>query len=350
MPKRFSQFLGTAAIYGLLLLPLASIMQGATIAYSISNATGNDGTFNFTFGFEFQANASILVTQLGIFDSSQDGLAEAHQVGIWTGSGILLGSNTIPNGTAAPLVSQFRYEPLLVPVALTAGQQYVIAASYPTNGDSFVFGASGLASTPDISIIIGRGGASGFAFPSIGCSATTGCDASYFGPNFQFTQTETVPEPSSLTLLLLVSVVGIIGLSARRSADSSSASFIVIVWERVPVKGKEAVAAIELAKTAQSEFPRVPILFLSSAATTECELNQRVAGCVFVQKPTIFSNARSAPDERSGGRNGCQASFPKQTIAKIRCTADRALFARTRGSYILIPFAGSRRAEGSDTN
>src|ERR1039457_2431628 len=39
---------------------------------------------------------------------------------------------------------------------------------------------------------------------------------------------------------------------------------------------------------------------------------------------TILSDARSAPDERSGGRSGCQASFPKQTTAKIRCTADRA--------------------------
>jgi DNA-binding response OmpR family regulator len=47
----------------------------------------------------------------------------------------------------------------------------------------------------------------------------------------------------------------------------------------------QGMSGIELAKTARSEFPRVPILFLSSAATTECELNQRVAGCVFVQKP-----------------------------------------------------------------
>jgi DDE superfamily endonuclease len=36
----------------------------------------------------------------------------------------------------------------------------------------------------------------------------------------------------------------------------------------------------------------------------------------------IFSGARSAPDERSGDRSECQASFPKQTTAKIRCTAD----------------------------
>ena len=39
---------------------------------------------------------------------------------------------------------------------------------------------------------------------------------------------------------------------------------------------------------------------------------------------TISSGARSAPDERSGDRSECQASFPKQTTAKIRCTADRA--------------------------
>src|SRR5215831_10778925 len=37
---------------------------------------------------------------------------------------------------------------------------------------------------------------------------------------------------------------------------------------------------------------------------------------------TILSNARSVPDERSGGRNGCQASSPKLTTAKIRCIVD----------------------------
>ena len=214
MLKRFSGFLGTAAIYGLLLLPLASIMRGGTVAYSIGTTTGNDAS-QFTFGFEFQANANILVTDLGIFDSSQDGLADTHQVGIWTNSGTLLGSNTIPSGTTAPLLSQFRYEPLLVPIALTAGQNYVIGASYPTSNDSFVYHASGLASDPDISIIIGRGSGSGFSFPPVSCSASIGCDTSFFGPNFQFTQTADAPEPGSL-LLLLVSVVGLIGLSARR--------------------------------------------------------------------------------------------------------------------------------------
>jgi DNA-binding NtrC family response regulator len=47
----------------------------------------------------------------------------------------------------------------------------------------------------------------------------------------------------------------------------------------------QGMSGIELAKTARSEFPKMPILLLSSAATTECELNQSVPDCVFVQKP-----------------------------------------------------------------
>ena len=39
---------------------------------------------------------------------------------------------------------------------------------------------------------------------------------------------------------------------------------------------------------------------------------------------TTLSNARSGPDERSGGRSGCHASSPKQTTAKIRSTGDSA--------------------------
>ena len=40
---------------------------------------------------------------------------------------------------------------------------------------------------------------------------------------------------------------------------------------------------------------------------------------------SFLSGARSAPDERSGGMSGYQASSPKQTTAKIRCIADSAL-------------------------
>jgi two-component system response regulator FlrC len=47
----------------------------------------------------------------------------------------------------------------------------------------------------------------------------------------------------------------------------------------------QGMSGIELAQTARSEFPKMPILLMSAAATTECELNERVPGCVFVQKP-----------------------------------------------------------------
>jgi DNA-binding response OmpR family regulator len=45
------------------------------------------------------------------------------------------------------------------------------------------------------------------------------------------------------------------------------------------------MSGIELAKTAQSEFPALPILFLSAVPNEEGELNRSIPGSVFVQKP-----------------------------------------------------------------
>ena len=69
----------------------------------------------------------------------------------------------------------------------------------------------------------------------------------------------------------------------------------------------QGMSGIELAKTARSEFPTIPILLLSSVATTECELKGSIPGCAFVQKPfdlvMLLKTLESLMDGRSGGES-----------------------------------------------
>ncbi|KAA3659703.1 MAG: DUF11 domain-containing protein, partial [Calditrichaeota bacterium] len=87
--------------------------------------------FDVTFGWSFTVGAAeITVSALGIYDSGEDGLFTAHEVGIWTSAGVLVASAPIPSGTSATLISGCRYVDI-TPVILQAGQTYVIGAYYP---------------------------------------------------------------------------------------------------------------------------------------------------------------------------------------------------------------------------
>src|SRR5262249_25328874 len=66
-----------------------------------SNDTTNG---EWSLGYKFEVNAPITVTQLGYYDSGQDGLAESHAVGIYDLSQNLLVSGTVDAGTADELV------------------------------------------------------------------------------------------------------------------------------------------------------------------------------------------------------------------------------------------------------
>ena len=93
-----------------------------------------------TIGWSFTVGANpITVSQLGLYDSGGNGLAESHQIGLWTGDGsLLLRSTTVPAGTSATLSGAYRYVPV-TPVTLNAGQTYVIGAFYSVNsGDDIL--------------------------------------------------------------------------------------------------------------------------------------------------------------------------------------------------------------------
>ncbi len=97
--------------------------------------TGTKG-WSFVSTIPTSSGNYLAITQLGVFDSLGDGLANAHAIGIWSANGTLLASTTIPAGTVASLVDGYRYmpiSPVLIPAINTTNHPTavtLIAAAY----------------------------------------------------------------------------------------------------------------------------------------------------------------------------------------------------------------------------
>lgn len=176
---------------------LAPLARADLLAINFSNLTGLTlGNPPFTLGFQFNVTTPITVTQLGLFDSSQNGLLEAHQIGLWDNSGNLLLASVIPIGTLAPLVDKFRVVPV-TPTNLGVGT-YRIGATFQTGLDRLIFPgfATDFISAPQLTFVMNRfePGAT-LSFPT----GTDGTQPAYFGPNFLLAAA--VSEPATLMLL-----------------------------------------------------------------------------------------------------------------------------------------------------
>ena len=155
-----------------------------------------------TMGWAFQVNSPILVSDLGVFDANSDGLANSHDVGIWTAGGALLASVNVSNvsGVVAPSADATGQWVLtaVAPLLLAPGS-YTIGAFY-LNDDADRFRMEAPTITiPQITHLGGRAefSVSSLTFPTVAPGGGA-FEPSAFGPTFTATA---VPEPGMLLLI-----------------------------------------------------------------------------------------------------------------------------------------------------
>ncbi len=170
------------------------------------------------FAYDFVVGQSdLLVTALGIRDYQLDGLAHSHDVAIWNADGTDAANVTIPSGTTATLLGDFRYADLFQPIRLDSGARYIIGTWYPDAQD------------PPYSFTSWDPTVNPF-FESLGANSTTISSSElvfpgdnldqtgpYLGPTFQFS---VVPEPGTLALFLIGGTVSAL-LKMRRGSNKA---------------------------------------------------------------------------------------------------------------------------------
>ncbi len=192
-----------------LVLPLVTATTaGATAIDAVTAPTtinGGSGCAGFTCGWEFTPTMDITVSALGQYDQNGDGLTTTADVGLWTSTGTLLASTTVPSGSAATLSNGVRYV-AIGPVTLLAGVDYVVGSAYDSSDITYNALPSDFAAaiTP-VGGLFNAGGT--LTFPS------TSDDRLFVGPSFEFDAAASqVPEPTSMVLL----GSGLIAAGARR--------------------------------------------------------------------------------------------------------------------------------------
>jgi hypothetical protein len=125
----------------------APLLEGAFEAVFVKTGGIAGGGSDLICGWEFKPKSALTVTHLGLLDHGADGLNVPHEVAIWRldAHDKPLALATVPAGKAAELSGVFRYVPV-EPVALAAGESYVVVAHYanPTDSSVSMINPSGL--------------------------------------------------------------------------------------------------------------------------------------------------------------------------------------------------------------
>jgi hypothetical protein len=201
---------GTAARIFLLALSLSTAAHASFLFTDAGSHALRYGD-GFSLGSKFTVlDTNLETTALGIYDVTGSGFFQSHDVGLWdvTAGDIEVALITIPSGSSAVLVNGFRYVDLPTPLALVAGDQYILAAFYPVGevlgvNDQMLNccgSGSNAATDPSFGSFLAAFSTSGLGTSLGHISEPNGttAGADYAGPNFEF---QAIPEPAPLALM-----------------------------------------------------------------------------------------------------------------------------------------------------
>ena len=203
------KIMGLIAAAVLLTAAIAPAARADSTAFVASPLYTIIGSGPVNLGMVFTANSNITVDALGYFDifDSYGIIVAPATVAIYDSSGNLLSSTVVSPGS--PVVDGYFYQ-AITPINLTAGNQYTVDEFSSDGNWAYSFGAP-LTTDPDITYNYFDYVSSGsLEFPT-----NTAGLGPYFGPDFFFTQTSTVPEPSTL-FLFFTGLLGVAGAARKR--------------------------------------------------------------------------------------------------------------------------------------
>lgn len=223
MFTRLSRNVVKAPIVLAVLSVLATTAAADTIALSSSRAIGNQ-TWTEALGMDFDVITPITVTQLGAFDSSQDGFGADVAVGIFDrGSGTLVGVSALLSGVLNPVVGYQRFADI-ADFNLGIGQYSIVAVGFgvanPNGNTDFGGSGPGIDTAGGLINFVGKArynnsGNTSLALPSI---IDGGPVNRYDAGTFQYTAV--VPEAEGYALAL--AGIGVVAFAMRRRRTGSA--------------------------------------------------------------------------------------------------------------------------------
>lgn len=144
-----------------MLRPLKQSLMPLAIAAAVAPGGGPSGTAALTsgagsslrsdfpgnVGFAFTPGRSLTVSALGRWVIG--GNSQTHVIGIWNGSGTLLGSVTV--NCSGATAGQYLYGTLGSSISLASGTQYYIGSAETSGGDQW-YDAFAVTSTSDLTV------------------------------------------------------------------------------------------------------------------------------------------------------------------------------------------------------
>lgn len=161
-----------------------------------------------TIGWKFSTANIIEVTALGWWVHPGADLVSSHHVGVWSSTGDLLGDTTVTAGVRTNGTWRFV---ATSPFTLAPGDYFIGGRDTASDGDSYTNTFGTISTASGIGYISAASSAnnSGFAFPGDLSPFIVG----RFGPNFQFSSANSVPEAASWAML--IAGFGLVGAVAR---------------------------------------------------------------------------------------------------------------------------------------